>query len=56
MAKEVRDIEKELENISIDKHGLKRLERIEKTLNQLAKNCCMEIERLAKTGVIEYSQ
>ena len=56
MAKEIRDVEKELETISIDKQGLKRLERIEKKLNQLAKNCRMEIERLAKTEVIEYSQ
>jgi uncharacterized protein Yka (UPF0111/DUF47 family) len=56
MAKEIRDVEKELETISINKQGLKRLERIEKKLNQLAKNCRMEIERLAKTEVIEYSQ
>jgi hypothetical protein len=56
MAKEIRDVEKELETISIDKQGLKRLERIEKKLNQLAKNCRMEIERLAKTETIEYSQ
>ena len=55
MAKKIRDIEKELETISIDKQGLKRLERIEKKLNQLAKNCRMEIERLAKTETIEYS-
>jgi len=46
----------ELETISIGKRGLKRLERIEKKLNQLAKNCRMEIERLAKTETIEYSQ
>ena len=56
MAKKIRDIEKELETISIYKQGLKRLERIEKKLNQLAKNCRMEIERLAKTETIEYSQ
>jgi hypothetical protein len=56
MAKKIRDIKKELETISIDKQGLKMLERIERRLNQLAKNCRMEIERLAKTEVIEYSQ
>jgi hypothetical protein len=56
MAKEIRDVEKDLETISIDKQGLKRLERVEKKLNQLAKNCRMEIERLAKTEVIEYSK
>jgi hypothetical protein len=56
MAKEIRDVEKELETISIDKQCLKKLERIEKKLNQLAKNCRMEIERLAKTENIEYSQ
>jgi len=56
MAKEIRDIEKELEAISINKQGLKSLERIERKLNQLAKNCRMEIERLAKTETIEYSQ
>jgi hypothetical protein len=56
MAKEIRRIEKELETISINKQGLKKLEEIEKKLNQLAKNCRMEIERLAKTEVIEYGQ
>jgi hypothetical protein len=56
MAKEIRDIGKELETISINKNGLKSLERIEKKLNQLAKNCRMEIERLAKTETIEYGQ
>ena len=56
MAKKICDIKKELETISIDKQGLKMLERIERRLNQLAKNCRMEIERLAKTEVIEYSQ
>jgi hypothetical protein len=56
MAKEIRAVEKELENISIDKQGFKSLERIEKKLNQLAKNCRMEIERLAKMETIEYSQ
>jgi hypothetical protein len=56
MAKEIRAVEKALETISINKQGLKRLERIEKKLNQLAKNCRMEIERLAKTETIEYSQ
>jgi di/tripeptidase len=56
MAKEIRDVEKELETISINKQDFKRLERIEKKLNQLAKNCRMEIERLAKTETIEYSQ
>jgi hypothetical protein len=56
MAKEIRNVEKELETISINKQDFKRLERIEKKLNQLAKNCRMEIERLAKTEVIEYSQ
>lgn len=54
IAKEIRNIEKELETISIDKQGLKRLEKIEKRLNQLAKNMRMEIERLAKMEVIEY--
>ena len=48
MAKEIRRIEKELETISINRQGLKKLEEIEKKLNQLAKNCRMEIERLAK--------
>jgi hypothetical protein len=56
MAKEIRRIEKELETISINRQGLKKLEEIEKKLNQLAKNCRMEIERLAKTEVIEYGQ
>jgi DNA repair ATPase RecN len=56
MAKAIRKIEKELETISIDKQSLKKLEEIEKKLNQLAKNCRMEIERLAKTEVIEYGQ
>jgi hypothetical protein len=56
MAKEIRRIEKELETISINKQGLKKLEEIEKKLNQMAKNCRMEIERLAKTEVIEYGQ
>jgi len=56
MAKEIRRIEKELETISINKQGLKKLKEIEKKLNQLAKNCRMEIERLAKTEVIEYGQ
>jgi hypothetical protein len=56
MAKKICDIKKELETISIDKQGLKMLERIERRLNQLAKNCRMEIELLAKTEVIEYSQ
>jgi len=56
MAKEIRKIEKELETISINRQGLKKLEEIEKKLNQLAKNCRMEIERLAKTEVIEYGQ
>jgi hypothetical protein len=55
MAKEIRAVEKALENISINKHGL-NLERIEKKLNQLAKNCRMEIERLAKTETVEYSR
>ncbi|MEM3623004.1 MAG: hypothetical protein QXR76_04455 [Candidatus Bathyarchaeia archaeon] len=55
IAKEIRSIEKELETISIDKQGLKKLEKIEKRLNQLAKNMRMEIERLAKMEVIEYS-
>jgi hypothetical protein len=56
MANEIRKIEKELETISINRQGLKKLEEIEKKLNQLAKNCRMEIERLAKTEVIEYGQ
>jgi hypothetical protein len=56
MAKAIRKIEKELETISIDRQSLKKLEEIEKKLNQLAKNCRMEIERLAKTEVIEYGQ
>jgi hypothetical protein len=55
IAKELRGIEKELETISVDNKCLKRLEKTEKELNQLAKNCRMEIERLAKTEVIEYS-
>jgi len=55
IAKELRGIEKELETISVDNQCLKRLEKTEKELNQLAKNCRMEIERLAKTEVIEYS-
>jgi hypothetical protein len=55
IAEELRGIEKELETISVDNQCLKRLEKIEKRLNQLAKNCRMEIERLAKTEVIEYS-
>ena len=56
MAKEICDVEKKLKTISINKQDFKRLERIEKRLNQLAKNCRMEIERLTKTEVIEYSQ
>jgi DNA repair ATPase RecN len=56
MAKAIRKIEKKLETISIDKQSFKKLEEIEKKLNQLAKNCRMEIERLAKTEVIEYGQ
>jgi hypothetical protein len=56
MAKGIRKIEKELETISIDGQSLKKLEKIEKKLNQLAKNCRMEIERLAKTEVVEYGQ
>ncbi|MEM3578560.1 MAG: hypothetical protein QXX51_09000 [Candidatus Bathyarchaeia archaeon] len=55
IAKEICSIKKKLETISIDKQGLKKLEKIEKRLNQLAKNMRMEIERLAKMEVIEYS-
>jgi len=56
MAKEIREIEKELETVFINKNGFKKLERIGKKLNQLAKNCRLEIERLAKTETIEYSR
>lgn len=55
ISKEIRNIEKELEKISISKQGLKKLEKIEKRLNQLAKNMRIEIERLANMEVIEYS-
>ncbi len=54
IAEEIRNIEKELETISINKKGLKKLEKIERKLNQLAKNMRMEIEHLAKMEVVEY--
>jgi hypothetical protein len=55
VAEEIRGIEKELEKVSINIYGLKKLGKIERRLNQLAKNIRMEIERLAKTEIIEYS-
>jgi len=47
-------LKKELENIPINKEGLKKLEKVEAKFNHLAKNCRMEIELLAKTEIIEY--
>jgi len=55
IAEKIREVEKELETISVNEQDLKMLEKIERKLNQLAKNMRMEIERLAKMEVIEYS-
>jgi len=54
MAKRVRSIRANLEVISVDEHNLSKLEKIEGKLNQLARNCRLEITRLAKTEIIEY--
>jgi len=56
MHQEIRSIRADVELISLDECKLSELEKIESKLNQLAKNCRMEISRLAKTEIIEYEK
>jgi hypothetical protein len=54
MAKRIRGIQTNLQLISVSERNLSNLEKIESELKQLAKNCRLEIARLAKTEMIEY--
>ena len=54
MAERIRSIRTNLEAISLNEPNLSKLEKIEVKLNQLAKNCRLEITRLAETETIEY--
>jgi hypothetical protein len=54
IAKRIRTIQAYLQVISVNERNLSHLEKIESELNQLARNCRMEIARLAKTETVEY--
>ncbi|MEM3623596.1 MAG: hypothetical protein QXR76_07505, partial [Candidatus Bathyarchaeia archaeon] len=54
IAEKIRSIEVKLNALSVNENNFSKLEEIERELNQLAKNCRLEIQRLAKTEIIEY--
>jgi len=56
IAEKIRSIEAKLNTLSVNENNLSKLEEIEQELNQLAKNCRLEIQRLAKTEIIEYNR
>ena len=56
MVERIRSIRERLEAFSITDHSLSELESIQGMLNQLARNCRLEIQRLAKSETVEYSK
>jgi hypothetical protein len=56
MAERIRGIRVNLRAIPVNERNISKLERVESKLNQLARNCRLEIQRLAKTETIEYSE
>ena len=57
MSKRIHEIQAKLEAIStLNEQDLLELRRIGSELNQLARNCRLEIQRLARTEHIEYSE
>jgi|GEM_PF-1438883 hypothetical protein len=55
IAEKIRSIEANLNTLSVNENNLSKLEEIGQELNQLAKSCRLEIQRLAKTEIIEYN-
>jgi cell fate (sporulation/competence/biofilm development) regulator YmcA (YheA/YmcA/DUF963 family) len=56
MSERIRSIRERLEAFSLTEHNRSELENIESMLNQLARNCRLEIQRLAKAETVEYSK
>jgi hypothetical protein len=56
MVKRIRSIRERLEAFSMTEQNPSELKSIESMLNQLARNCRLEIQRLAKAETVEYSQ
>ena len=56
MSERIRSVRERLEAFSVTEHNPSELESIESMLNQLARNCRLEIQLLAKAETVEYSK